>query len=77
MEESGRRIALVNILSGADVEESQLTGGDYIHKECPRLKGLGKLIYSSLHEFHEGILVLLDRIPITYHQDDGPCGPTR
>ena len=55
----------------------QLTKRDHIRKESPGLQGLGEPVYSSLHDFHIGVVVLLDRIPITDHQDDSTRSPER
>ena len=55
----------------------QLTKRDHIRKESPGLQGLRKPVYSSLHDFHIGVVALLDRIAITNHQDDSTRSPER
>ena len=54
-----------------------LTGRDHVHKESPRLQRLGKPVHSSLHNWHERVVLLLDRIPISDHQNDSPSRPKR
>ena len=59
------------------VEEPWLTKRNHVYHESSRLQALRKLTCSSLDHVHDGIVVLLERISVGDHQNDGPCRPKR
>ena len=73
--ERKKMVAVVNIASGTGPKGAPLTGRDHVDKESPRRRGLAHPPHSGVYNFHVRVIVLFDRIPIGYHQDDSTRGP--
>jgi hypothetical protein len=58
-------------------KEERLTERDHIDKESSRLRGFRKCVHSSPNDLQNGVVVLLDRIPMRDLQNDGPRSPNR
>ena len=67
-------IALVSIPGSAGAKGASLTRRDRVHKENPRQADLDQPVNSGVYDFHVGIVVLLNRISISHHQDNSARG---
>ena len=69
------RKCVVNIASGTGPKGAPLTERDHVDKESSRRRGLAHPPHSGVYDFHIRVIVLFDRIPIGYRQDDSTRGP--
>lgn len=57
----------LSVYNVAETKEGQLTGRNHVDEVSPRFQGLREPLDGSFHDAHEGVAVILDGVPVSYH----------